>query len=149
MQEEQMLGKPIGWARDVYLLSPLWSRNFAQTPQQIFFMWFTEELVQRPKTHFFKLNFYEMVLREKEGTNWCPWRGLKSCCCCIYVQRMMERTQNDTRIVEHLGSIQRGVQCFNVPYIYDSDMLQWSACTYWNRIKSEKPIHWVSNSAPV
>ena len=50
--------------------------------------------------------------------------GLKSCCC-IYSTGMVERLQNDTRMMEDLGSIQIGKNILNVPYIYDdSDMLQ-------------------------
>ena len=56
--------------------------------------------------------FEELLLLYIQYNEW--WKGPK----------------NDTRNVEHLGSIQIGVQCLNVPYIYDSDMLQWSACTY-------------------
>ena len=33
------------------------------------------------------------------------------------------RVQNDTRIVEHLGSIQIVIKCLNVPYIYGSDAI--------------------------
>ena len=51
-------------------------------PQEIC-MWSTQELVRTATENtIFPTIFYEMVHREKEGTNWwCSWRGLKSCSC--------------------------------------------------------------------
>ena len=90
-----------------------------------------------------------MVLRDTRipGTDWwCSWRGLKSCCS-IYSTRNggkapkpyhkdgTFRIHSDRHAV--LNFITR---CFSGPYMYDSDMLQWAACTYeyWNRIWLEK-----------
>ena len=79
----------------------------------------------RGRKTFFKLCFYELVLREKKkeltGALGRVWRAAAVCT----VQQMVERLQNDTRMMEDLGSIQIGKNILNVPYIYDdSDMLQ-------------------------
>ena len=49
---EQRVKKPIGWPGDVYVLSPLWSRNLAQISQQGIFMRFTE-LPDRDRKNIF------------------------------------------------------------------------------------------------
>ena len=151
MHIDQRVGQSIGWPGDDYLLPPLWSRNFGQISQQGIFMWFTEELVQRPKMLFPTVFLRDGIwLGEKNemsitGSLGGVWRAAA-----VYaVQRMVERPQNDTRMVEHLGFIEIRIKCLKITYIYDSDILQWSACTYWIRIIIEKTIRWVRNSAPV
>ena len=63
--------------------------------------------VQQPKTHFFQLYFYEMVHRQKKGTNWWfSWRSLKSFSC-IYSEYIewwkgykMRKSYMHTRVCE-------------------------------------------------
>ena len=116
MHIDQRVGQSIGWPGDDYLLPPLWSRNFGQISQQGIFMWFTEELVQRPKMLFPTVFLRDGIwLGEKNemsitGSLGGVWRAAA-----VYaVQRMVERPQNDTRMDGGtFGSIQIDIKSLN------------------------------------
>ena len=115
MHIEQRDEKSVGWLRDIYLLSPQWSRNLGQ----IFLSKEVSSDLRRSsyrdrKSTFSNYIFTKWYLQKKKRTGWCSWRGLKSFSWCIYSSTGNGgKAPNDTRMVEHLGPIQIGIKCFN------------------------------------